>query len=167
MKTFMKWPILILMAVVTMCFFTACGGDDKDDEEKREKTEVGIHRITVEFSGDLTGLDADIWVTAVEGVNDYSDIFMDGVKVNEMPGAWSNGDESPKVQNYDLTSSADCNLMTATVSLYCRNLQNPVTVTLKGYVNGSQKNMKVIDCKPGEKSPQTFSFAADGLEFEY
>lgn len=129
--------------------------------------EQGTHRITVEFSGDLTGLDADIWITAVEGVDGYSDIFMDGVKVNEMPGVWSNADEIPKVKNYDLTSSADCDLMTATVSLYCRNLQNPVTVTLKGYVNGLQKNIKVIDCKPGEKSPLTFTFAADGLEFEY
>ena len=163
MKTFMKWPILILMAVVTMCFFTACGGDD---DQKQEKTEVGVHRITVEFSGDLTGLDADIWVTAVEGVDGRCDIFMDGVKVNEMPGAWSNADENPKVRNYDLTSSADCNLMSTTISLYCRNLQNPVTVTLKGYVEGVQKNMMEIKCNPGEKNPQTFSFAADGPDFD-
>ena len=164
MKTFMKWPLLILMAVVTMFFFTACGGDD-NDEQKREKTEVGVHRITVEFTGDITGLDADIWVTAVEGVDGKCDIFMDGVKVNEEPGIWSN-DEEPRVRNYDLTSSADCNLMSTTISLYCINLQNPVTVTLKGYVEGVQKNMKVIDCKPGEINPQTFSFAADGPDFE-
>ena len=166
MKTFMKWPILILMAVVTMCFFTACGGDDKDDDPKYEKTEVGIHRITVEFGENVAGLDADIWITAVEGVDGYSDIFMDGVKVNEMPGAWSNADENPKIQNYDLTSSADCNLMTATVSLYGKNVEDVVTVTLKGYVNGVQKNMKVIEYRPGE-SRKTVSFAADGLDFEY
>ena len=165
MKTFMKWPILILMAVVTMCFFTACGGDDKDDDLEPEKTEVGVHRITVEFTGDLTGFDADIWIAAVKGIDEYSDIFMDGVKVNEMPGAWSNADESPKVRNYDLTSDADCYLMNATISLYGRNIQDVITVTLKGYVNNVQKNMQVIEYRPGE-SRKKISFAADGLGFE-
>ena len=165
MKTFMKWPILILMAVVTMCFFTACGGDDKDDDLEPEKTEVGVHRITVEFTGDLTGFDADIWIAAVKGIDEYSDIFMDGVKVNEIPGAWSNAEENPKVRNYDLASDADCYLMNATISLYGRNIQDVVTVTLKGYVNNVQKNMQVIEYRPGE-SRKKISFAADGLGFE-
>lgn len=125
-----------------------------------------VHRIMIEFDGNTSGLDADIWITAVEGVDGYSDIFMDGVKVNEMPGAWSNADENPKIQNYDLTSSADCNLMTATVSLYGKNVEDVVTVTLNGYVNGVQKNMKVIEYRPGE-SRKTISFTADYPDIEF
>ena len=61
---------------------------------------------------------------------------------------------------------ADCDLMTLTLSVTGRADAEPVSVTLKGYVNGKQTNMKAIDYKPGE-SRKSISFAADNINLDY
>lgn len=164
MKTFMKWPILILMAVVTMCFFTACGGDDNDDP-KYQKTEQGVHHITMTFEGNTDGWVAEMMVTAMlpDGMGD---IFENGEKINTSSAGFSNVSENVPARNYDFTSTADCNLMTMTFAVIDKGATEPVTVVLVGEVNGIKKNEKRILYTPGESS-KTMTFAADGLEFEY
>ena len=55
------------MAMMAMCMFTACGGDDKDEDlpDGYQKTTEGVHRIEVSVDGDLTGWEARFAIVAV------------------------------------------------------------------------------------------------------
>lgn len=153
-----------VMAMMAMCVFTACGGDDKDGDLSGDyvQTEQGVHRITVTFSGNTDGWGADLYFTATLGNSGFSNIYENGKQVNDMTGAWG----TSGMRDYDITSGADCDLMTLTLSVTGRADAEPVSVTLKGYVNGKQTNMKVIDYKPGEVR-KTISFAADNINLDY
>ena len=60
MKKYFKYSALAIMAMMAMCMFTACGGDDKDEDlpDGYQKTTEGVHRIEVSVDGDLTGWEA-------------------------------------------------------------------------------------------------------------
>ena len=129
-----------VMAMMAMCVFSACGGDDKDEDLSGDyvQTEQGVHRITVTFSGNTDGWSADLYFTATLGNSGFSNIYENGKQVNDMAGAWG----TSGMRDYDITSGAECDLMTLTLSVTGRADAEPVSVTLKGYVNG-----KIVEAK--------------------
>ena len=109
------------MAMMCMCVFIACGGDDKDDDlpDGYQKTTEGVHRIEVSVDGDLTGWEGRFAFVAVCG---------DGTR------------------GYVETDSK-CDQMTLTVTLShgASASVSPVTVTLKSFINGQPKKAKTVE----------------------
>ena len=56
MKKYLKNSVLAIMAMMTVCMFTACGGDD--DSSDSGASGIGVHRIDVQFSDNAAGCEA-------------------------------------------------------------------------------------------------------------
>lgn len=143
-KTF-KYLMMAMMAVVCMTF-AACGGDDKDDDPGNVvKTTTGVHRIDVEFSGATDGWSLQAMFIGTHGNTSSVELYENGKKVGtDVPGTFV-GDT---FRNYSVETDASCDLFEVTLSAIPMTNPGTFTVTLKGYVNGKQTNMKVFEFKP-------------------
>ena len=164
MKNLYRYSAVLTVMVMAMLCFTACGGSDDDISGDVVKTTTGVHRIEVTFSGNTTGWSADLMFTATLGTTGYSNIYEDNQKVNDSPGGWF----VSGIRNYTIYTDAACDLMTLTLMVSSGGNKNlePISVTLRGYVNNVQTNMKVIDYKPGDPRKSDM-FAADNLDLSY
>lgn len=129
-----------------MCMFTACGGDDNDDDlpDGYQKTTEGVHRIEVSVDGDLTGWEGRFAFVAVcgDGTRGYVKLYEDGRQISD-DGSFL-GEE---LRNYDIETDAKCDQMTLTVSLRhsVSASVRPVTVTLKSFIKDQPKKMKAVE----------------------
>ena len=134
------------MAMMTVCMFTACGGDDNDDDlpDGYQKTTEGVHRIEVSVDGDLTGWEGRFAFVAVcgDGTRGYVKLYEDGRQISD-DGSFL-GEE---LRNYDIETDAKCDQMTLTVSLRhsVSASVRPVTVTLKSFIKDQPKKMKAVE----------------------
>jgi hypothetical protein len=126
--------------------FTACGGDDNDDDlpDGYQKTTEGVHRIEVSVDGDLTGWEGRFAFVAVcgDGTRGYVKLYEDGRQISD-DGSFL-GEE---LRNYDIETDAKCDQMTLTVSLRhsVSASVRPVTVTLKSFIKDQPKKMKAVE----------------------
>lgn len=135
-----KYLMMAVLTVVCMTF-TACGDDDKEYDPGYGKTELleGVHRIEVSFKN------AENWRASVMFIGTYheeaAELYEDGEKIGRGKGYYVDGG----VRNYNIESEAKCDDMVVTLSLNPLVMDDPgeLEVTLKGYVNGKQTNMKV------------------------
>ena len=56
MKKYLKNSVLAMLTMMTVCLFTACGGDD--DKSDSGTSNIGVHRIDVQFSDNAAGCEA-------------------------------------------------------------------------------------------------------------
>lgn len=132
--------------MMCMCMFTACGGDDNDDDlpDGYQKTTEGVHRIEVSVDGDLTGWEGRFAFVAVcgDGTRGYVKLYEDGRQISD-DGSFL-GEE---LRNYDIETDAKCDQMTLTVSLRhsVSASVRPVTVTLKSFIKDQPKKMKAVE----------------------
>lgn len=137
---------LAIIAMMCMCMFTACGGDDNDDDlpDGYQKTTEGVHRIEVSVDGDLTGWEGRFAFVAVcgDGTRGYVKLYEDGRQISD-DGSFL-GEE---LRNYDIETDAKCDQMTLTVSLRhsVSASVRPVTVTLKSFIKDQPKKMKAVE----------------------
>lgn len=146
MKKLIYLSVLAVMTMMTMCVFTACGGDDKDDDlpDSYQKTTEGIHRIEVSVDGDLIGWEGRFAFVAVcgDGTRDYVELYENGRQISD-DGTFL-GEE---LRNYTIETDAKCDQMTltATLSHGTSVSVSPVTVTLKSFINGQPKKAKTVE----------------------
>ena len=138
MKKYLKYSALAIMAMMCMCVFTACGGDDKDDDLP------GVHRIEVSVDGDLTGWNGKFAFVAVcgDGTRGYVKLYENGRQIS--------GDGTflgEELRDYIIETDSKCDqmTMTATLSHGSSASVSPVTVTLKSYINGQPKKAKTVE----------------------
>lgn len=145
MKTFLKYSLLMAVVLVSVVALTACGGNSDDDPGKRINVTTGVHRIDVEFSGVADGWDLQTMFIGAYKDQTNVNLYENGQKINETAGSFM----GKVFRNYSVETDADCDIFQVTVSLILKNsAAGTVTVTLRGYVNGQQKNMKVYEFKP-------------------
>ena len=147
---------LMIAAVFT---FTACGGDDDDElPDVYVKTTEGVHRIEVSFSGSTAGWKCDATFIGTYGTG-YSKLYENGVQVGD---AYGYSDD--KLRSYAIETDAKCDLMSITMILShgISVSVEPITVTLKGYVNGKQTNMKVVEI-PASETNKGIVFSAEDI----
>lgn len=146
MKKYLKYSALAIMAMMCMCVFTACGGDDKDDDlpDGYQKTTEGVHRIEVSVDGDLTGWNGKFAFVAVcgDGTRGYVKLYENGRQIS--------GDGTflgEELRDYIIETDSKCDqmTMTATLSHGSSASVSPVTVTLKSYINGQPKKAKTVE----------------------
>jgi hypothetical protein len=133
---------MAMMAMMTMCMFTACG-DDKDEDLPYGyvKTTEGVHRIEVSFDGDLTGWQVDMQFIGVHSNGDPVKFYENGQLVAD-----DGGYEIETLRNCAVETDAKCDQMTltATLSHGASASVSPVTVTLKSFINGQPKKVKTV-----------------------
>ena len=66
---------------VTCVTFTACGGDDGDDNQSDGSTGIGVHRIDVQFSGNTTECNALNIFYAIKADGSYASLYENGNKL--------------------------------------------------------------------------------------
>ena len=143
--------MMAMMALVSMTF-AACGGDDKDDIPGDDKVlKEGVHRMEVYFSG------SDKWnisgsFTATYGYGS-TDIYENGKKVSEYAGVY----DIDEFRDYVVETGKDCDQMVLTFATKPKSKSSEdLTVTLKGFIDGKQTNMKVYTIKAND--PKTMVF---------
>ena len=147
MKKLFSIMFMAMVAMVCVTTFTACGGSDDDDALGTDYSDVSIgsHRIDVEFSGVTDGWDLQTMFIGAYKDQTNVNLYENGQKINETAGSFM----GKVFRNYSVDTDADCDIFQVTVSLILKNsAAGTVTVTLRGYVNGQQKNMKVYEFKP-------------------
>ncbi|MBE6258286.1 MAG: hypothetical protein E7103_10090 [Prevotella sp.] len=147
MKRIISAKYHMMAMIVAVCVtFAACGGDDKDDDPGNVvKTTTGVHRIDVEFSGATDSWNLQVMFIGTHGNTTSVDLYENGKKLGtEVPGTFI-GDT---FRNYSVETDASCDLFEVTLSAIPKTNPGSFTVTLKGYVNGKQTNMKVFEFKP-------------------
>jgi hypothetical protein len=146
MKKYFKYSALAIMAMMAMCMFTACGGDDRDEDlpDGYQKTTEGVHRIEVSVYGDLTGWNGKFAFVAVcgDGTRGYVKLYENGRQIS--------GDGTflgEELRDYIIETDSKCDqmTMTATLSHGSSASVSPVTVTLKSYINGQPKKAKTVE----------------------
>ena len=146
MKTSLLFSALAVMAMMCMCVFIACGGDDKDDDlpDGYVKTTEGVHRMEVSVDGDLTGWNGKFAFVAVcgDGTRGFVKLYENGRQISD-DGTFL-GEE---LRDYIIETDAKCDQMTltATLSHGTSASVSPVTVTLKSYINGQPKKAKTVE----------------------
>ena len=153
MEKYLKYSALAIMAMMCMCVFIACGGDDKDDDlpDGYQKTTEGVHRIEVSVDGDLTGWEGRFAFVAVcgDGTRGYVKLYENGRQISD-DGTFL-GEE---LRDYIIETDSKCDQMTLTVTLShgASASVSPVTVTLKSFINGQPKKAKTVEFTDSYKS---------------
>lgn len=146
MKKYFLFSVLAVMAMMCMCVFIACGGDDKDDDlpDGYQKTTEGVHRMEVSVVGDLTGWEGRFAFVAVcgDGTRGFVKLYENGKVISE-DGTFL-GEE---LRNYTIETDSKCDQMTMTATLRHGNSASvsPMTVTLKSFINGQPKKTKTVE----------------------
>ena len=148
----------LAMAIVALTF-ASCGGDDDGLPEDYVKTTEGVHRIEVSFDGSTTGWEGQIMFIATNGTSHNVAIYKDG-SLASTDGGFS----TEELKDITAESEKACDMMQVSVTLMnmSHKAVSPVTVTLKGYVNGTQKNMKVVEI-PATETYKTIIFNAEDI----
>ena len=146
MKKYFKYSTLAIMAMMTVCLFTSCGGDDKDDDlpDGYQKITEGGHRIEVSLAGDLTGWEGRFAFVAVcgDGTRGYVKLYENGRQISD-DGTFL-GEE---LRDYIIETDSKCDQMTltATLSHGASASVSPVTVNLESFINGQPKKTKTVE----------------------
>lgn len=138
--------LMAVLAVTCLTTFTACGGDDDDDNPGTETGDItiGTHRIDVDFDGNTSGWNTTVGFSAVKAsaTGMGAKIYVDGQEVTLDGSVWSDN----KFRSYSVSTDDKCQSLCCV--LYMRRnahaAAEPVTIRLKGYVNGKQKKEQTI-----------------------
>ena len=153
MEKYLKYSALAIMTMMCMCVFTACGGDDKDEDlpDGYQKTTEGVHRIEVSVDGDLTGWEGRFAFVAVcgDGTRGYVKLYENGRQISD-DGTFL-GEE---LRDYIIETDSKCDQMTVTATLShgASASVSPVTVTLKSFINGQPKKVKTVEINDSYKT---------------
>lgn len=143
MKKKFLFSTLAIMAMMTVSLFIACGGDDKDDDlpDGYQKTTEGVHRIEVTFEGDLTGWQVDMLFIGVHSNGGPAKFYENGQLVAD-----DGGYEIETLRNCAVETDAKCDQMDVTMTMKhgSSGSINPVTVTLRSFVNGQPKKVRTV-----------------------
>lgn len=150
MKQIFKYSMLLVVIIMTVFGFTACSSsDDEDLPEGYVKTTEGVHRIEVSFSDNTAGWSANLSFIAVcgDGTHGKVKMYENGSQISDN-GTFG----SEKLRNYDIQTDAVCDQMTVTLTMShsAGKTVEPVTVTLKSYINGVQKKVKTVTFNANE-----------------
>lgn len=160
-KQSIKFSVLAIMAMMCMCVFTACGGDDKDEDlpDGYYKTTEGVHRIEVTFEGDLTGWEGDMTFIAVygDGTHGKVKLFENGQMVSD-DGIYS----IETLRNCAIETDAKCDQMDMAMMIQHGSFKSvsSVTVTLRSFINGQPKKVKVVEF-PASQSYKSIVFNSE------
>ena len=143
MKKYFKYSVLAVIAMMCMCVFIACGGDDKDDDLPvgYVKTTEGVHRIDVSFEGDLTGWEGQMTFVATYGTAYNVKLFKNGQQIADDGGVIIE-----VLEDCSIETDSRCDQMNVGIILSnYRQTNGSVKVTLRSFINGQPKKVKTVE----------------------
>lgn len=143
--------LLALVAMVTMTF-TACGGDDKEDDIPVDAagTGIGIHRIDVQYSDNAAGCRVMNIFYGVRKDGSLGDLYENGKKLelDDQSHTWTTEEQ----RDLSIQTEDGCGGMVLTLGISGpngKNVTSDVTVTVVGYVNGKRIKTQVFTLPAG------------------
>jgi hypothetical protein len=145
-----KYLMMVMMATVCVSF-SACGGDDKDDDLPEGSSYVGIHRIDVQFSDNATGLLSTAIFNGIKPNGSWVSLYENGKSLDlGTYGTWTTNEIRPisvETENGCVELSVSIVLMSKGVAA-----SSDVSVTTIGYINNKKIATKVFTLPAGKKT---------------
>jgi len=146
-KIFFTALMMLAMVAMTSVSFTACGGDDDDNNEN---TNVGVHRIDVHFDDNAIGCRVISTFYGRYPDGSFSNLYENG---KQLPtDATSHIWYSYDIRDMSITTDDGCRAEAAIINLTTpsmRKLDHDVTVTVVGYINGKRTKSQVFTLPAG------------------
>ena len=160
--------IVVLMAIISMAAFTACGGDDENDDGNipgtDEDTEliIGVHRIDVHFGDNAYGCSLMTSFTGVKADGGVSKLYENGKQLELEDNVLL----SREISDYSISTEKTCWTLRETIFMApaeVRTIDHDVTVTLVAYVNDKRIKTQVCTFPKGYASMYV-PFSTDDTE---
>lgn len=145
--------IMVVMTVVCATFASCSSGSNDDDiPGDYKELKEGVHRIEIYFSGSNQWKISAMFIASY-GYN-YADIYENNQKVNQTPGGYY----SEELRNYVVETGKKCDQFYLTLLMDpLSSTSGDIEVTLRGYIDGKQDNMKVWTIKASNPKSMMFS----------
>lgn len=149
-----------MMVCLCAATFVSCGDDDDDiPGETAPETFFYTHRVDVEFEGDTKHWKGSVVFVAMEdsitGIT--GKLFENGEVKNGGKNVWDN----PEIRNYSVYTDENCQTLFCMVECVNENPAvklEPITIKLKGYVNGKLKKEKTVVFEDNGKMKYIFFY---------
>ena len=149
MKKYLKNSVLAIMAMMTVCMFTACGGDD--DSSDSGASGIGVHRIDVQFSDNAAGCEVITMFYGLKRDGSYAALYENGrpLPLESSTHTWMTGD----IRDISVQTEDGCGALEASITVMRPDgnaVFSDVTVTAVGYVNGKRIKTQVFTLPAGK-----------------
>lgn len=140
---------IVMLAMVSIAF-TACGGDDDEDNNQSSGTGIGVHRIDVQFSGNTAECNALNIFYALKADGSYAGLYESGkaLQMDATTQTWHNEEFRP----ISIESEDGCGATAASINVTSKTMRpisSDLTVTVVGYVNGKRIKTQVFTLPAG------------------
>lgn len=148
-KQSFKFSVLAMLAMMTMCMFTACGDDD--DSNDNGTSNIGVHRIDVQFSDNAAGCEISTAFYGLKPDGSFASLYENGRSLPLEPSThvWMTED----VRDISVQTEDGCGALTASINIMGpngNNVSSNVTVTVVGYVNNKRIKTQVFTLPAGK-----------------
>ncbi len=163
--------VMTALAAVAMCFsMSACGGGDSDDDTLdggdtpgNRSSRKGVHRLEIDFSRDYTPKkDRGMYFFAFKTLTDETDIF--DYNGNLMPTRRAQGIEVSKTESCLYYTKDDCISFGVTMYIARSVGDDPLEITIRGYINDKQTKERSYTIPEGKLSTIYFNTISDGSD---
>lgn len=155
--------MMTALVAVAMCFsMSACGGDSSDDDDINPKgsTRKGVHRLEVNFSRNYAPKkDHKMYFYAFKTLTEETDIF--DVNGNLMPTRRAQGIEVSKTESCVYYTKDDCISFGVTMYIARSVGDDPLEITIKGYINDRQTRERTYTIPEDKLSTIYFNTISD------
>lgn len=153
MKKYISYIVMLAMLATVAMTFTACGGDDDDDSRSGSGTDIGVHRIDVQFSGNTAECNALNIFYALKENGSYANLYEGGkaLQTDATTHTWHN----EEFRNLSIESEDGCGATVASINITSKNMRpisSDLTATVAGYVNGKRIKTQVFTMPAGNTS---------------
>ena len=153
-KFFMSVMVSAL-AAVAMCFtMSACGGDDNEDDEivtPKGSSKKGVHRLEISFSRNYApAKDYGMYFFAFKSTSEETGIF--DANGNPVPTRKAQGVEIKKTEPCTYYTADDCISFGVTTYIARSVGEDPLVVTIKGYINDKKTRERKFEIPEGKLS---------------
>ena len=153
-KFFMSVMVSALTAVAMCLSMSACGGDDNEDDEivtPKGSAKKGVHRLEVSFSRNYApAKNYGMYFFAFKSTTAETDIF--DANGNLVPTRNAQGVEIKKTEPCMYYTADDCISFGVTLYIARSVGEDPLEVTVKGYINDNKTRERKFDIPEGKLS---------------
>ncbi len=150
MEKYMRNSVLAIMAMMTVCMFTACGDDD--DNGDSGASGIGVHRIDVQFSDNAAGCETTAAFYGLKQDGSYAALYENGrsLTTDSFTHVWLTED----MRDISVQTEDGCGALAVSITVMGpdgNNVSSDVTVTVVGYVNNKRVKTQVFTLPAGKR----------------
>ena len=159
--------MMLVMVALTSVSFTACGGDD--DDNNGVDTAIGVHRVDIQFSSSAVHSSVGTYIYGLKAGSSMNNIVTSNLYENgqQLPlDATTHIWECNTVRDISVKTENGCVGIMASVVLMAQwgvsAMPEDITITCVGYVNDKRMYTKVYTLPAGKKTISISFSTSDG-----